>query len=124
MNDSENQRYCGTHGNPLDNEMCCEKCKVEWNERYKGCKDEGIQKGRHKDYLRHLDKTMSQKGLFNQYHWKNNMDSITGDYFCDRCEIVNWHQLNWCPKCGGKFHYREMKKSEFVKNYSHYKCGY
>jgi len=147
MNDSENQQYCGTHGDPLDNNRCCEKCRVKWDNRYelsqekKGMNDEeykkwkdnyvkewgdGIFLGRKGNYVKDINDElpMNQKEFYRDRYFKENLDSMKHAYFCDNCEIVNWHHLTWCPKCGGKFSARTMKKSEFVEKYGSYKSGY
>lgn len=145
MNDSENQRYCGTHGCPIGDDMCCSKCSVDWAKKYKFDKKQeelspeewekwkdsywlgrevidDLLKGKNGDYDKYLNKgIIGNQKWFKDYQFK---DYMIQNYFCDNCKIVQFHHLQHCPKCGGNFVRRKMTSKEFHRDYSDYRGGW
>lgn len=44
-------------------------------------------------------------------------------YVCGTCEYFNWHQLQYCPKCGDKIHYIKCSLAEAKIRFKNYKVG-
>ena len=123
MKDCENIKFCGTHGIELDDDRCCNKCKELWAEKYLGTNREDLLKGQHGTYLqeRIAEGPIKDKDF---YIKKNNSDVITQGYFCDNCELIMWHHLNYCPKCVNKFIQRKLTYQELNSKYGNYRTGY
>lgn len=122
-------QYCSTHGSKLSENRICEECRkialspenvLYFNDPLN---NDMNREGAHGD---HFDRRMNDptKQLLGNQNWQSCPQLIKHGYFCDNCGFMLFHRLNWCPRCGGPFHYRRMSWQEMCETYPDYKVGY
>lgn len=119
--------YCSTHGCPLDSNRYCEKCVEIAKKHGLYCNDplnnDMDKDGRHGN---HFDSRVNdpQKKLLGEEDYSKCPNLVRFGYFCDNCEIVLYHQLQHCPRCGTKFVYRKMSYKDMCESFPQYRVGY
>lgn len=58
-----------------------------------------------------------------EWIYEQNYNEPTRYYICLNCNIVNFHPMSWCYKCGTQLARIKLHKSELRQKFSHYKCG-
>ena len=127
MADCENVRFCGMHGEVLDDNMVCQTCAKQQRER-RGSPErcDGYVDGQKTNNLaRELEQR--NKTPWSEAYWvKYHINSVYPDskYFCDHCRYWMAHRLEWCPLCGQRFRHEKLTYKELVERYADYRQGF
>ncbi len=116
-------KFCSTHGKELPKNRVCSDCaevakKTETRDPLNNDMDSN---GMHGD---HFDKRVNQNRLLKDDCKEKPHNLLRRGYFCHTCEIVLWHQLRWCPRCGKEFDFIKMSSGDMAKSFPNYIVGY
>lgn len=106
-------KCCWNCGQNLDEKLYCEKCKADRSSRYLELR---VREDKVSWVLQDWAKSKISGEAYNRYQHPY--------YFCHNCKVIMWHQLNYCPGCGGIFHGEHLTYREMAEKYSDYKTGY
>lgn len=115
-------KFCSTHGKELLENRACPACVevAKTTETKDPLNNDMDQDGRHGD---HFDKRVNQNKLV-KHSCKEYPNLSKRGYFCHNCQIVLWHRLIWCPRCGSKFEYLKISNEDMCRLYPNYIVGY
>lgn len=117
--DGENVKYCSTHGLRLDTNLICSKCAEQY------CTKElssDIIPGQKSLYFINELRRNNETPWVDKY-WAERSEKITVKYFCDSCKFFNYHQMIWCPLCGGEIRCEKLTYNKLAENYANYRVG-
>lgn len=116
-------KFCSTHGTELPTNRVCPNCAevAQKTDTRDPLNNDMNQDGMHGD---HFDKRINQNKLLKDDCKEKPHNLLRKGYFCHRCEIMLWHRLTWCPRCGVSFDFIKMSSSEMGETFPDYIVGY
>jgi RNA polymerase subunit RPABC4/transcription elongation factor Spt4 len=126
--DGENAKFCHNCGGRLNAASVCERCAEREAEYYRK-KNEKTNRTLGWRNPTHLQKELKRRGEVSRTSWfkyqvqyyKTHVHTF---YACDACKYIMYHQMRWCPLCGGQLRHDKATTVELGERYGAYREGY